>query len=68
MTNQVIKYDAENEEVRLALSKFLDKHGVMQTFVAKRCNLSNCSISLFLNSKRILVDDKLEIIKDLINF
>lgn len=68
MTNQILEYDKENEMVRLALIDYLNKYGVMQTFVAKKTGLSDCSISLFLAKKRILVRDKLDLIKSLINY
>jgi len=65
-TNQIIQYPSDVEKIRLDLIDFLETNGVMQSWLAKRCSLSNCSISLFLSSKRILVKDKLDIIKGII--
>ena len=66
MINQIVQYPIEAERVRLDLIKYLSNRGVMQSWVANKCKLSNCSISLFLSSKRLLVPDKLKIIESII--
>jgi len=66
MSDPILTYDQENKEVRLNLIKFIEDNGIKQSFIAKKTNLSNCSISLFINSKRMLTPEKLEIIRTLI--
>jgi len=66
MSDPTLTYNVEGEKVRIDLINFLKKNGVKQSYVAGKTNLSNCSISLFINSKRILIPRKLELIKELI--
>jgi len=66
MADPILTYNSENEKVRLDLIKYLKENGVKQSFVAKKVNLSNCSISLFITSRRFLIPEKLEIIRTLI--
>lgn len=65
-TDQIIKYSPEMEKVRVDLIRFLKDRGIMQSWVGKQTQLSNCSISLFIHSKRELVPEKIEIIKKII--
>jgi hypothetical protein len=66
MSDPILKYDDELEKIRLDTIKFLHENGIMQTWLSKKMSISNCSVSLFLNSKRILVPEKIEIIKKII--
>lgn len=65
-TDQIIQYPPDVEKIRLDTIKFLKERGTMQSWLAAKTSLSNCSISLFIHSKRILVEDKLDIIKSII--
>lgn len=66
VSDKILKLDPEIEQIRTDLSKFLEDNGVKQGHIAKLCSLSDASISLFLSKKRILVQDKLDIIKSII--
>lgn len=65
MSNPEIEYDQKNESVRVELLKFIKDRGIKQSWVAGKCNLSSCSISLYLNKRRMLTDMHLDIIKNL---
>lgn len=66
MADPIIKYDPEMEQVRLDLIEFLENRGIMQTWLSKKLQLSNTSVSLFINSKRVLIPEKIDIIKKII--
>ena len=66
MADPILAYDSENEEVRLVLIKYLKENGVKQSYIAKKVKLSNCSISLFITSRRTLIPSKLEMVKELV--
>jgi len=64
MTNlKTIVYDQENETVKNALINYINLFGVRQNFIADKISLSTCSVSLFLNGKRMLILPKLQEIK-----
>lgn len=67
MCDPNIDFDQNSEEVRSQLQDHISSRGIMQNWIAKQCNLSATTISLFLNHKRLLPKDKLEIIKTLVN-
>lgn len=56
-----------NESVKGKLKDYLIKNGVRNNFVAEKVGLSCTSICLFLKGKRLLMNDKLKLIEDLIN-
>jgi|GEM_PF-3566713 len=60
---KVIEYDKENSQLRQELEDFISSRGVMQKHISKVINLSTCSISLFLSNRRMLVPEKLELIR-----
>ena len=65
MTNQIISYDTKNEAVRAMLESFISDRGVKQKWICDKISLSGCSVSLFLNNKRMLTDDHLDQIIDI---
>jgi len=60
--NPVIEYDEKNESIRTVLMNFISDRGIKQTFIANKCSISNTSLSMFLNKKRMLTDIDLEMI------
>ena len=66
MGNPEIIYDEKNEYVRVKLLEHIESKGTKQNFFAKKCKLSSCSISLFLNKKRMLTDMHLELLLSLV--
>jgi len=64
----LIEYDSDSEAVRQKLISHISENGILQTWIAKKCDLSTCSISLFINGKRLLVEPKMAILKKIINF
>ncbi|NMM61176.1 helix-turn-helix transcriptional regulator [Clostridium sp. P21] len=56
-----------NESVKENLKDYLLKHGVRNNFIAEKIGISNTSICLFLQGKRLLSEDKLNQIEELIN-
>jgi len=52
------------EKLRSELQNFLSSMGIMQKHIALNvAGLSTCSISLFLSNRRMLVPEKMELIK-----
>jgi len=56
-----------NDRVRKDLINYLKEFGVKNKFIAKKVDLSDVTISLFLSSQRDIAQDKLEKIDRLIN-
>ncbi|OLN25787.1 hypothetical protein [Desulfosporosinus metallidurans] len=65
--NKTVVFDEQTEAIRIQLKDYIINNGVRQNFVAGYCDLSECSISMFLHGKRILADVKLDIIKALVS-
>ena len=66
MANEIIVFDPKVEKLRLDLIDYIESKGCKQSFFCRKTGLSGCSISLFIASKRLLVPEKLKIIKDII--
>ena len=60
---KTIVYDKKNAQLRQELEDFISSRGVMQKHISKVINISTCSISLWLSNRRMLVPEKLELIK-----
>ena len=67
MPDPVISYDESSESLRVLTLEYLNSRGIKRTFLAKNiCGISDTSISLFLSKRRILVQDKQDLIRDFI--
>jgi len=66
MSNEKIIFPEDIEQLRQDLIAFIEAKQVKQKLFCKLTGLSGCSISLFISSKRLLVPDKIEIIKNII--
>jgi Arc/MetJ-type ribon-helix-helix transcriptional regulator len=58
--------ELNNDVVRDGLELFLQKYGIKNKWVSQQINLSETSLSLFLNKKRILTQNNLQKIHNLI--
>lgn len=56
-----------NESVRKDLIRYLKEFGVKNKFIARKIELSDVTISLFLSNQRDIAQDKLEKIHKIIN-
>ena len=56
----ILSYDQKNESVKAALESYILDRGIKQTWICSKINLSGCSVSLFLNNKRMLTDEHLD--------
>jgi len=55
-----------NEQVRIELLKWINE-GRKQKYVCDKIGLSGCSLSLFINQKRLLTDEFLDGILNVLN-
>ena len=56
-----------NESIRQELKKFLKEYGIKNNYIAKKINMSNSTVSLWLKGERELSPDRLEIIVNIMN-
>jgi len=66
MPDPILIFDTLSESLRVQTLEYLNSRGIKRTFLAKACNLSDTSISLFLSQRRILVQDKQNLIREFI--
>jgi transposase len=62
-----IRFNQENEKVRAALEEHLEINGVKNKQVQKITGLSCTTVSLFLQGRREIVPEKLDVIRKWIN-
>ena len=59
--------ELSNESIRKELIEFLKKNGIKNRFIAKKIDVSDTTISLFINGKRELSTKKLQALNELIH-
>ena len=62
-----LRFSKENEVVRASLEKHLSERGIKNKQIAKISQLSSSTITLFLQGRREIVPEKLDIIRKWIN-
>lgn len=65
--DELIKYSEEQENIKVALIKYQEENGIRSDYIAKKVGLSQVTICLFKQNRRMLALDKLEKIKDIIS-
>ena len=54
-----------NETIRQELKEFLNEYGIKNRYIAKKLNMSDSTVSLWLKGERELSPDRLKILYDL---
>lgn len=57
-----------NDDIKNNLKTYLTKNGIKQRFIARKLNLSDTTISLFIKGKIELSQNKLNLINNIVHF